>query len=405
MIKFRCTQCNQKLGVPDEGAGKRARCPACGTVNAIPSPAAADLCQSGTVEPRPNEVLPSEPPDESGHHAQTIGAAANSVTPATPPPVQEAQAQLAVSPAHLLLLSEFRKGNFPAKFQNLDYWEAALGEKPSDAIERFMKDGALEPATLSEVMNKKFMVSDLKSMLKAKRLRVAGRKDELIRRLIENDEKAMTAATSDVDLYRCTPTAMNIVEDYLASEKAKWEAVEKEVLEALACGDFPAVVRAAAEFDAAQVFSHGAGMAGHGRDAAAQLESLTSIFSSTPGILQGVNEERLRPLRIAAAMMFLWGTHDARAWLPKGLNTGIRLDTDSACRMFVFYIGHLRGLKSCREAGVKKVQILGVGDDMSCPACRKLDGKRFRLEEVPELPYPKCTCEIGCRCSTVAEFD
>ena len=38
MIKFRCSSCSQKIGVPDEYAGKNVKCPNCGTVNSVPIP-------------------------------------------------------------------------------------------------------------------------------------------------------------------------------------------------------------------------------------------------------------------------------------------------------------------------------------------------------------------------------
>ncbi len=37
-IEFRCRQCHKLLRVPDESAGKQAKCPACETVQAIPGP-------------------------------------------------------------------------------------------------------------------------------------------------------------------------------------------------------------------------------------------------------------------------------------------------------------------------------------------------------------------------------
>ena len=38
MLKFRCGQCRQKIGVPAEYAGKRVRCPRCQQPSAVPFP-------------------------------------------------------------------------------------------------------------------------------------------------------------------------------------------------------------------------------------------------------------------------------------------------------------------------------------------------------------------------------
>ena len=40
-IEFRCTGCQQQLRVPDESAGRSAKCPKCGAIVLVPSPAAA----------------------------------------------------------------------------------------------------------------------------------------------------------------------------------------------------------------------------------------------------------------------------------------------------------------------------------------------------------------------------
>lgn len=50
MIKFRCPSCNQKLGVPDEYAGKRVRCTRCKEATQVPQPELPVL-EEAAVEP------------------------------------------------------------------------------------------------------------------------------------------------------------------------------------------------------------------------------------------------------------------------------------------------------------------------------------------------------------------
>ena len=103
-----------------------------------------------------------------------------------------------------------------------------------------------------------------------------------------------------------------------------------------------------------------------------------------------------------SAMMQLWGTNMAWHWLPDGFETGIQLDSDAASRMSVFHATHLRNMAGYKEARVKTVEVSSVDDGVTCSECRKISGKKYKLENVPELPYAKCTCEIGCRCTTIA---
>ena len=108
-------------------------------------------------------------------------------------------------------------------------------------------------------------------------------------------------------------------------------------------------------------------------------------------------------MRIAAAMMELWGTNTAIRWVPNDFETGIPLDSDAASRMFVFHANHRRNIEGYKEAGVKTVEVSSIRDSNTCAACKKISGKKFTLNNVPELPYAKCTCDIGCRCMTVVD--
>jgi hypothetical protein len=57
-IEFRCPACQQQLRVPDESAGKNAKCPKCGTIAVIPS------ANFETASPPPFPPLPPPPPSQ-----------------------------------------------------------------------------------------------------------------------------------------------------------------------------------------------------------------------------------------------------------------------------------------------------------------------------------------------------
>src|SRR5690606_28132626 len=50
-IEFNCTGCQKRLRVPDASAGKKARCPDCGSIQDVPSGFANEL--AGPFEPAP----------------------------------------------------------------------------------------------------------------------------------------------------------------------------------------------------------------------------------------------------------------------------------------------------------------------------------------------------------------
>lgn len=64
-IEFRCTSCEKLLRVKDETAGKKAKCPSCGTVLEIPSSSEDDDYELDTSEPPPRRPDISAPVADS----------------------------------------------------------------------------------------------------------------------------------------------------------------------------------------------------------------------------------------------------------------------------------------------------------------------------------------------------
>lgn len=66
-IEFRCDKCEHLLRTGDEAAGKKARCPECGNIQAVPATGGAAL--EATAEPLPSDHTPD--PLQSPASAQT----------------------------------------------------------------------------------------------------------------------------------------------------------------------------------------------------------------------------------------------------------------------------------------------------------------------------------------------
>lgn len=308
------------------------------------------------------------------------------------------------SSARLLLLSKFKNGDSPGRYDGLGYWEVALGENPKNAINDLIQEGLLETADLFERIDYCFKVSDLKSLLKEKGLKLTGNKKQLIQRLINSDSKAMIEATKNIDLLRCSSYGAQLIEKYLEAERKKKELVESIVINNLKQKEYSAAVNTVAQYEASQVFPRGMGIDWKDYDGAADVEGLNMIFTLNPAILKSMGDHKIDQIRIATAMMFLWGKNTARQWLSDDFETGIHFDEDTACRMLLFNARHYNSIKSyyeAKQAGVNILSIKVLGTSDSCPACNKISGKKYILDEVPELPYEKCTQEKGCRCTTV----
>jgi hypothetical protein len=277
-----------------------------------------------------------------------------------------------------------------------------LGEAPLQVLESFIQTGMLEAGELSDAVNHKFKVPELKAMLKKKGLKVTGKKEELAQRLIDADAQAMVDATRGLTVLRCTTAGGQLAQDYVDREDQRRTAAEQQVLDLLARGEYEQASRAVARFEASQVFARGMGIDWNNHSPAANVRELELVFNSTPAILSGVSSDRLPPMRLAAAMMELWGTGDARPWLPKGFETGIHLGGNAACAMLVFSAHHHRmldGLEAHHADGRVKLEWSTAGNDSVCPECRPFAGRFYSVKEARGLtPHPKCTSPYGCRC-------
>jgi hypothetical protein len=59
-------------------------------------------------------------------------------------------------------------------------------------------------------------------------------------------------------------------------------------------------------------------------------------------------------------------------------------------------------LDEFRRLGIKYVEWLTAGHDDECVACKKLDGKRFPIDDAPPVPPIECRCELCCKCILIA---
>ncbi len=301
------------------------------------------------------------------------------------------------SEAHLLLLSKFIHGQEASYFIKWGNWEKILNESPQRAIKRFIDEGMLVNADLSTLLSYKYKVNELKDLLKQRKLAMSGTKDELVQRLIHVDNEGMTKLTAGMELLRCTQTGREIAEQYTASEREKRTKVEQQAIDYLAKRMFKEASLTVADYEAEQAFPRGIGIDWKHYNHKRQIETLISIFNNKPEILSKLEDTKLEPLRIGAAMMELWGENTASKWLPANFETGLSIDNDSAARMLLFNSQHKETLKQYGESGViQYVEILATPN--SCESCKKLQGKRYKLNEAPKLPNPSCTHELGCRC-------
>jgi hypothetical protein len=307
------------------------------------------------------------------------------------------------SPPHLLLLSHFINKSLPCDYFDPGKWEGVLKESPAKAIERFVSEGMLRPAQIHELMDYKFKLSELKLLLKEWGLKTSGSKGELINRLIEHDKKSVCEMTKDVAIFCCAEEGAALASHYLEGESATRNNIQKNMIDLLLKQDFAAAVRCVVDYESTQIFPRDIEIGGGRCNVKTSAEYIEEIFQKKPKILDGIDVEGLEKIRVAAAMMTLWAGKSASAWLPGNFSTGIHLDGEVAVRMLISHCNHIRNMESCRSGPFELFEIIGSNQN-ACDACKKIIGKMYKFHDVPELPFPKCTCLIGCRCMAVAKY-
>ena len=309
------------------------------------------------------------------------------------------------SEAHLLMLTKFCDGDSLDTYADSEDWTSALGEKPKKAVERFIEESMLQPASLPRLLDYSFTATELRSMLRKKGIKVSGPKPEIIQRLIENDAPAMRSITKTATVYECTIQGAQIAQGFLREQRDRRLDAEQNSLAMLVKQDFTEAVRLMAHYESNQVFPRGVGIDWSNYDCKPATESLRIISQKRPGILNGMNTNRLEELRLAAGMIQLWGAADAKRWLPADFETGIHFDADVAARMLSFYAINLGRLSEYEDPDldgfVTGIEISAIDDGRHCPECRLINGKMYSLGQAPELPFPKCTSAMGCRCMVI----
>jgi hypothetical protein len=302
------------------------------------------------------------------------------------------------SPAHLLLLAEFLQPRDPEDVCRVKKWQTVFGENLRQTIRFFGQERLVIRCSLEEHLNYAFGTPALQALLKERRLPVAGSRSEMIGRLVFNDREGMKQAVAKVFVLRCSEQSRAIIEHFLDEERRARARIESQVAEALKKGKLEEACRMAAAFEASQVFPRDSEVDWEHYVPDQDLVVLRTIAGSRPKVFSRLGGKQQSQLRIAASMMYLWKVNKADEWLPGGFRSGLSVDNGSAVRMLVAHAVYRTDIARYQASHIDVVRIYHVRDELVCDACRALETATYPIDRVPELPYEKCTCQIGCRC-------
>ena len=271
---------------------------------------------------------------------------------------------------------------------------------PSRGIKQLLKKGLLETAPLEQSLQAKFNAAQLKALAKEKGLQVSGTKKTLAERLATAYPQDIVTLLEGQAFLICTPIGLTAVEQFETHTAAAKQAAQNASLTALQAGRLREACLAVAHYEARQVFSRGIGMNWATYGSGSELRVLQFLFSRCPAQIRHYPSDRILMLRIAAGMIYLWGLSNPSPWL-------LTFQADSwapevAARMLLFYAQHFQRVEELEAARMTRAVVMGCDLDQ-CPECRKQDGKVYRTNKLPDIPFAKCTCPEGCRCMIRAE--
>jgi len=138
---------------------------------------------------------------------------------------------------HIDLLRKFVKRK---SINNVIDWyglEEELAEHQKTAIEMFIRDGALIPATINEALGYLFPLEEIKGMLRDRKLDQTGSKKRLVQKLILSDYTRMQDLVDKSNVMKCSPAGLDAISYFDNIRELAVEQAKKDVFDALILGD------------------------------------------------------------------------------------------------------------------------------------------------------------------------
>ncbi len=292
------------------------------------------------------------------------------------------------SPSHFNLLLAFDKPRDIKQVLDWAWPRQTLGEKTEVAIERFVEDGLLIPASVEEGLNKLFQVAQLKKFLSERSLSISGNKAELIERLVAHDKQEMQKIVGN-SIFKCSDAALRLITERNEKIEKETELAKRSTFDAFKANN---------PKEACKIYE---AFRRHSVDSAYKIsiydvEELHFVLISQPKVLSNFSREELVALRHAACMKLLWKSELPERWLPESFILPSK-NIQIAVNYLLTHAKFKKGISHYKKDEHIRLSF-HPGDINSCNLCLVFNDQVFTTNTIPELPIPGFTSEMGCKC-------
>jgi|GEM_PF-1704707 len=287
------------------------------------------------------------------------------------------RSNLAPEESRWAFLSYFRHPQEIDKDPWFASWSDTLGRPYREVVGELLEQGYLRLAGIKKKLALKLRVPELKLLMYEHDLKVSGKKEELLDRLLEARPLEAERAVADVgDLYLCTEKGLQAVDQYEERSAERRQSADIEIKKLLRAGNVEQAAAVVRRFN--QNLPRPPAENPLDKDEVMTILGITQV----PGLTADEVEEGR--LRLAAEV--LW--------------EGKIVSGDPVAKRAAFLIERQRSVETLKQFAenefVNKVEIMCQDD--SCRKCKAVAGKRYPLKKAPLIPIDGCTHESGCRC-------
>jgi hypothetical protein len=328
--------------------------------------------------------------------------------------------------AKIFFISMFVEPRLDGYIPYFPGWQSVLNSDPKRVVEELTHDGVLGPPDLKTKISLTFLVPGLKSLLRERKLKVSGRKSDLVDRLLKHDPSTAENLVRNVQIIGCTEWGNQLSDEYKQFCDCEFNEFEQNLIQALKQGQFAVFLDLINNYARAQVplsgYRYRITLPSIANDSQ-RMNDLEEIFNFTPPSYSHLRPNELATFRLAAGLLHL-GMVPPDHIFPQDFSPDLRVkDRIWATRGFLYSLDFEKAkrelfqsraqyladkelfkndpemLKLLKESGdYKYAYIHSAMDDYVCPECKKLAKNKHNIDQLPNLPFSGCTNPDGCRC-------